>query len=139
MFALLGRTSVLLYTVDDGAAPRACPCRSSRRCGPGACVVHPDRPELRPVTGPGFRGYRTVDDIVAHVREIAAGGPAIEAERRANEAWARAQFCDPALGTRFHEELRRRAGALALRRGLSPSQVDPVDPTMPCRIGCQIS
>ena len=63
----------------------------------GACVVHPDRPELRPTWSVRASGaIATVDDIVAHVREIAAGGPAIEAERQANEAWARAQFCDPA-------------------------------------------
>ena len=104
VFALLGRTSVLLYTVEEGP-PLGMPMSLIEALRAGACVVHPDRPELRATVGPGFRGYTTVDDIVAHVREIAAGGPAIEAERKANEAWARAQFCDPALGTRFHEEL----------------------------------
>ena len=104
VFALLGRTSVLLYTVEEGP-PLGMPMSLIEALRAGACVVHPDRPELRATVGPGFRGYTTVDDIVTHVHEIAAGGPAIEAERKANEAWARAQFCDPAAGTRFHEDL----------------------------------
>ena len=104
VFSLLGRTSVLLYTLDEGVRV-GMPMSIVEALRAGACVIHPDREDLRPVTGPGFRGYRTVDDIVAHVREIAAGGPAITAERRRNEAWARAEFCDPALGTQFFEEL----------------------------------
>ena len=104
VFALLGRTSVLIYTVEEGL-PLGMPMSLIEALRAGACVVHPDRPELRHTTGPGYRGYAGVDDIVTHVAEIAAGGPAIDAEREANQRWARAQFCDPALGTRFHAEL----------------------------------
>ena len=104
VFTLLGRTSVMLYTLDEGL-PIGMPMSLIEALRAGACVVHPDRPELRHTAGPGFRGYVTVDDIVAHVREITAGGAAIDAERQANESWARSQFCDPALATAFHEEL----------------------------------
>jgi hypothetical protein len=71
----------------------------------GACIVHPDREVFRHVAGPGFRGYRTIDDIVSHVDQIAAGGPDIEAERERNRQWVLDQYCDPALGSRFHREL----------------------------------
>lgn len=104
VFELLGRTSVLLYTLDDGVRI-GMPMSIIEALRAGACVVHPDRPELRSVAGPGYRGYTTVAELLDHVRTIVAGGPEIEAERRRNEAWAREQFCDPALGTRFHEEL----------------------------------
>jgi glycosyltransferase involved in cell wall biosynthesis len=104
VFELLGHTSVLLYTLDEGVTI-GMPMSIVEAMRAGACVIHPDRPEMRHVTGPGFRGYRSVDDIVAHVHEIAAGGPEIEAERRRNEEWARSVFCDPKLGTVFHEEL----------------------------------
>jgi glycosyltransferase involved in cell wall biosynthesis len=103
-FELLARTSVLLYTVDDDQTI-GMPMSLVEALRAGACVVHPDRPEFRPVVGPGFRGYRMVDDIIAHVREIAAGGTEIDAERRRNKEWALAEFCDPALGVRFHDEL----------------------------------
>ncbi len=103
-FALLARTSVLIYTVDDEQTI-GMPMSLIEALRAGACVVHPDRPEFHHVVGPGFRGYRTAADIVAHVQQIAAGGPEIDAERRANEEWARTQFCDPALGARFHAEL----------------------------------
>jgi len=103
-FELLARTSVLIYTVDEGQTI-GMPMSLIEALRAGACVVHPDRPELRHVVGDGFRGYTTAADIVAHVQQIAAGGPEIEAERRGNEEWARAQFCDPVLGKRFHEEL----------------------------------
>ena len=103
-FELLARTSVLIYTVDDNQTI-GMPMSIIEALRAGACVVHPDRPEFRHVAGPGYRGYRTVDDIVTHVHEIAAGGPNIDAERQRNQTWAVAQFCDPALGERFHEEV----------------------------------
>jgi hypothetical protein len=103
-FDLLARTSVLIYTVDDDQVI-GMPMSIIEALRAGACVVHPDRPELRHVVGPGFRGYTTAADIVAHVKQIAAGGPEIDAERRANQEWARVQFCDPDLGRQFHREL----------------------------------
>ena len=71
----------------------------------GACVVTPDCAPMRALCGEGFRPYHTADDIVAHVREVMAGGPAIEAERTRNRTSALARFCDPELGRRFHAEL----------------------------------
>ena len=104
VFDLLARTSVLLYTVDPEAR-MGMPMSIIEGLRAGACIVHPDRPDLAEVVGPGFRGYRDVDSLVSHAQEIVAGGPAIDEERRANEAWAREQFGDPALGRRFHDEL----------------------------------
>ena len=72
----------------------------------GCSVVLPDRPECREYAGPHFRGYRTPEDIARHAREVLAGGPAIEAERRANAEYGRARFCAPELGDRFYGELR---------------------------------
>ena len=60
---------------------------------------------MRALCGDGFRPYNTAADIVRHVRDIMAGGPAIEAERRGNRAAALSRFCDPLLGRRFHDEL----------------------------------
>jgi len=104
VFELLSRTSVLIYTLEDGL-PVGMPMSLIEALCAGSCVVHPDREEFHSVVGPGFRPYRTVDDIVVHVREIMAGGPRIDEERRANRAWAVANFCDPELGRRFHTEI----------------------------------
>jgi glycosyltransferase involved in cell wall biosynthesis len=104
VFDLLARTSVLLYTLDEGERI-GMPMSLIEAMRAGACVVHPDREDIRPVVGPAFRGYRTVEDIVAHVREIHAGGAAIDAERERNQQWARDQYGDPARETAFHHEL----------------------------------
>lgn len=104
VFAHLARTSVLLYTLAEGERI-GMPMSIIEALRAGACVVHPDRDELRHVAGPGFRGYRDVDDIVAHVAEVVAGGPAIDAERARNQQWALEQFCAPELGRAFHEQL----------------------------------
>jgi hypothetical protein len=102
--ALLMRTSVLVYTLLPEVG-FAMPMSVVEGLSAGCCVVLPDRPECREFAGPGFRGYRTADDIVRHVLEVRAGGPAIDAEREANRAWAGERFCDPELGRRFHAEL----------------------------------
>lgn len=104
VFDLLARTSVLLYTLDDGERI-GMPMSIIEALRAGCCILHPDRPELRHVAGPGFRGYQDLDDLLAQVHEIAAGGETIEEERRRNEAWARERYCDPALGARFFDEL----------------------------------
>ena len=82
----------------------------------GACVVTPDRDEMKALCGSGFRPYRTAADIVAHVRDIIAGGPAIDLERQNNQAQAIARFCDPELGRRFHTELSAAVTAWRERR-----------------------
>jgi hypothetical protein len=104
VFDLLAHTSVLLYTLDEGEGI-GMPMSLIEAMRAGACVVHPDREELRGVVGPGFRGYRSVEDIVAHVREIHAGGSAIDAERERNQQWAREQYGDPAREAAFHQQL----------------------------------
>jgi hypothetical protein len=81
----------------------------------GACVVTPDSAEIRALCAEGFRPYRNAADIVAHVREVMAGGPRIEAERRRNRENALARFCDPDLGRRFHAELSDAVAAWRLR------------------------
>jgi glycosyltransferase involved in cell wall biosynthesis len=104
VFQLLARTSVLLYTVTPGA-PLGMPMSIIEGLRAGACVVTPDRPEMRDLCADGFRPYRNAVDIVAHVREVSAGGWAIDEERRLNRERALARFCDPDLGRRFHAEL----------------------------------
>jgi hypothetical protein len=113
VFRLLARTSVLLYTVVPNL-PLGMPMSVVEGLCAGACVVTPDRPEMQAMCGAGFRPYRNADDIVSHVREVMAGGPAIEAERVHNRDYALDRFCGPALGRRFHAEL---ADAVTAWRG----------------------
>jgi hypothetical protein len=65
----------------------------------GASVIVPDTPEARELA-PHACGYRTVQDIAAHVREVLAGGAAINAERRDNIVYGREHFADRALFSR---------------------------------------
>ncbi|HVU73375.1 MAG TPA: glycosyltransferase [Mycobacteriales bacterium] len=104
VFEALRSTSVLLYTLEPGQTI-GMPMSVVEALRAGACVVHPDDPQMRHVLGASWRPYRNADDIVRQVREVLRGGPAIEQERVRNEAWARATFCDPELGKHFHEEL----------------------------------
>jgi glycosyltransferase involved in cell wall biosynthesis len=104
VFSLLSRTAVLLYTVDE-AVPNGMPMSVIEAMRTGCCVVHIDDEAMRGTVGPGWRPYRTAADIERHVREIMAGGPLIEEERRRNKEWALAHFCDPEMGTTFHREL----------------------------------
>jgi len=102
--ALLARASVALYTVaPDFSAGMPMSVIEGMRAG--VCVITPDLPEMRTLCAAGFRPYRTAQDIVAHVRKIAAGGPHIEEERLKNQEHVLTTFCDPALGQRFHAEL----------------------------------
>jgi hypothetical protein len=71
----------------------------------GASVIMPDRPESPLTGGPDCRIYRRSEDIVRHVTDVLAGGPAVEAERRANRQFVERHFADPALGTAFTAEL----------------------------------
>jgi glycosyltransferase involved in cell wall biosynthesis len=115
VFKLLSRTSVLLYTVTPHT-PLGMPMSVIEGLRAGACVVTPDRPEMRDLCGnDGFRPYCSVADIVAHVREVTAGGPAIEAERRRNREYAVTRFCGMELGRRFHAELSDAVTAWRLR------------------------
>lgn len=104
VFSMLARAAVLVYTLDPDR-PFGNPNSIIEALCSGACVVAPDRPEAREMIGSGFRGYLSSDDIVAHVREVLAGGPDIEAERERNMAHGRVQFADAALAKRFYAEL----------------------------------
>jgi glycosyltransferase involved in cell wall biosynthesis len=104
VFALLARTSALVYTVKPNV-PLGMPMSVIEGLRAGACVIVPEAASMEMLCGAGYRPYRTATDIVAHVRTIMAGGEAIDAERLANQNRARARFCDPTLGKRFHEEL----------------------------------
>jgi glycosyltransferase involved in cell wall biosynthesis len=117
VFELLSRTSVLLYTQKPDTPDKqfGMPMSIIEGLRAGACVVTPDRPQMRALCGDGFRPYRSASDIVAHVREVMAGGPAIEAERARNRESALARFCDPELGRRFHAELSDAVTAWRLR------------------------
>jgi glycosyltransferase involved in cell wall biosynthesis len=116
VFENLCRSAVLLYTVRDGVK-LGMPMAIIEAMRAGCCVVHADREELRHVLGSNWRPYRGVDDIVRHVREIAAGGRAIEAERASNREFALAQFCAPERGQQFYEEVAEALARWKLRVG----------------------
>jgi glycosyltransferase involved in cell wall biosynthesis len=82
----------------------------------GTIVIAPDRPEAHEIVGPELRTYRTVDDIVRHAREVAEGGPAVEAAREALRHRAR-RHRDPAELRRLHDLLRDGLTAWKLRQG----------------------
>ncbi len=111
---LLARASVLVYTLVPEVR-FGMPMSVVEGLCAGCCVILPDRPDCREYAGPGFRGYRTADDIVRHVEEVRRGGPEIAAERAANMAYGRERFCDPQLGADFFGQLRR--GTDAVRYG----------------------
>jgi glycosyltransferase involved in cell wall biosynthesis len=115
VFELLGRTSVLVYTLAPDAG-FGCPMSVVEAMTAGACVVLPERPEVRRVFGPDVRTYATVDDIVHHVRTVMAGGPAVAEERERLRSWALERFCDPEIGKRFYDELARAVRAEELGR-----------------------
>jgi glycosyltransferase involved in cell wall biosynthesis len=112
--ALLARTALLVYTLHPDIR-FGMPMSVVEALCAGCSVVLPDRPECRDFAGPGFRGYITAEEIARHAREVLAGGPAIQAQRRAGMAYARERFCGPEHGERFHLQLRE--GLEALRTG----------------------
>jgi glycosyltransferase involved in cell wall biosynthesis len=116
VFDNLSRTAVLTYTVHDGVK-MGMPMSIVEAMRAGCCVIHADREELREVLGTSWRPYRTVEDIVRHVREVMVGGPTIEAERQANRAFATEHFCAPERGRRFHTEVSEAIEAWRLRVG----------------------
>ena len=104
VFELLSGIAVMLYTVTPGIA-LGMPMSIIEAMRAGACVITPDAPEMRELCGPGYRPYQTAADIVAHVREIIAGGEKIAQEQKANREWATLQYCNPARAKIFHDEL----------------------------------
>ena len=104
VFAALSRAAALIYTLgpDDQFGN---PMSVVEGLCAGASVILPDRPEARRFAGPAARFYTSADDIVAHVKEIISGGPAIEQEQADNRTYGMRAFADPALGQRFYAEL----------------------------------
>jgi glycosyltransferase involved in cell wall biosynthesis len=104
--ALLARTAVVVYTKRPGGE-LGMPRSIIEGMYAGASVIMPDRPESVLTGGPDCRTYRRPEDIVRHVTEILAAGPAVEAERRANRQFAERHFADPALAASFADEFRK--------------------------------
>jgi glycosyltransferase involved in cell wall biosynthesis len=103
VFELLARAAVLIYTLEPGQQ-FGNPNSIIEALSAGVCVVTPDRHEARAMVGSGFRGYGTAADIVGHVREVLAGGPAIDDERARNAEHGLSTFGDPMLGKQFAAE-----------------------------------
>ena len=117
---LMARTAVLVYTLRPDVR-FGMPMSIIEGLCSGCAIIVPDRPECLDYAGPNARPYVTADDIVRQCRDVLAGGPQIERERRENVAYGRERFASPELGRRFYDELR---GALdAHHRSRSPAPV----------------
>jgi glycosyltransferase involved in cell wall biosynthesis len=101
---LMCRAAALIYTLVPEKQV-AMPMSVVEGLCCGACVIVPDTPEGRKAAGPHARGYRTAEDITVHLREVLAGGPAIEAERRENMRYGREHFANSELFARFAGEV----------------------------------
>jgi hypothetical protein len=106
VIALLDRTAVVVYTKMPGGE-LGMPRSIIEGMYAEASVIMPDRPESVLTGGPDCRTYRRSEDIVRHVTEILAAGPAVEAERQANRQFAERHFADPALAASFADEFRK--------------------------------
>ncbi len=106
VIAMLARTAAVVYTKRPGGE-FGMPRSIIEGMYAGASVIMPDRPEAVLTGGPDCRTYRRPEDIVRHVTEILEGGPAVEAERRANRRFAEVHFADPDLAAAFAAEFRK--------------------------------
>lgn len=98
------RGSVLLYTLEaEGIMGYPMSIVEAMLCG--TIPIAPDRPEARAIVGPRLRAYRDGGDIIRHVRQVAAGGDAVEEERRELVRLAQ-RHRDPVELTRLHDALR---------------------------------
>ena len=102
----MARASVLVYTLTPGG-PMGYPMSIVEAMLCGTIPIAPDRPEARAIVGPGVRVYRDSADVVRHIRQVAAGGEAIEAERRELIGLAQ-RHRDPEELVRLHDALRDR-------------------------------
>jgi glycosyltransferase involved in cell wall biosynthesis len=100
----MARASAFVYTLDP-KANMGFPMSIIEAMLCGTIVIAPDRPEAHAIVGEHLRTYRDVDDIVRHVRDVAAGGPAIEAARAALRERAK-RHRDPVELRRLHDSLR---------------------------------
>ena len=100
---LMCRAAALIYTLVPEKRV-AMPMSVVEGLCCGACVIVPDTPDARELA-PHARGYRTAEDIAVHVREVLAGGAAVEVERQENMSYGRERFANPALFARFAGEV----------------------------------
>lgn len=114
---LMRRAVAVVYTLRPDVAVFGEPMSILEGMSHGACIIAPDRPEAHRLVGPALRPYRTADDIVSHLTEVAAGGRAIDDERAALRRRAEQCFADPEIHARFSEEL---ADALVAWRRRQP-------------------
>lgn len=110
VFDLYARASVVLYPILPEARIGN-PMSVIEAAAAGAIVMVADRPELRKFCGPVFEPIRDVDATVARIREIVRGGPAIDAMRERNRAWARERFGTEEPRRRFYEALQQALAA----------------------------
>jgi glycosyltransferase involved in cell wall biosynthesis len=112
--AAIARASVLIYTLDS-ESPMGYPMSIIEAMLCGTIVIAPDRPEASAIVGPQLRRFRDADEILEHVRQVAKGGPEVEAARW--ELVQRAQrHRDPAELRRLHDTLRDRLTDWRTRR-----------------------
>jgi glycosyltransferase involved in cell wall biosynthesis len=102
--AEIARASVLIYTLEPTSI-MGFPMSIIEAMLCGTIVIAPDRPEAHAIVGEEIRTYRDGDDIVRHVREVAKGGPGIDASRAALRRRA-ARHRDPTELRRLHDALR---------------------------------
>ena len=114
--AAIAGASVLVYTLEPEEAVMGFPMSIVEAMLCGTIVIAPDRPEAHAVVGPELRTYRTVEDIVRHAREVAEGGPGVEAEREALRRRAQ-RHRDPAELRRLYDTLSEALVAWKLRQG----------------------
>jgi glycosyltransferase involved in cell wall biosynthesis len=100
----MARTSVFVYTLADDAR-MGYPMSVVEAMLCGAVVIAPDRPEAHEIVGPHLRTYRTAEDIERQVREVMAGGDAVEAARAGLRERAQRHRAPDEVG-RLYESLR---------------------------------
>jgi glycosyltransferase involved in cell wall biosynthesis len=100
----VARASVLIYTLSsDSVMGYPMSIIEAMLCG--TIVIAPDRHEAHAIVGEHLRTYSTVDDIIGHVGDVAAGGPEVAAARQALRHRAQ-RHRDQAERQRLHDELR---------------------------------
>ena len=132
VLATMARAVAAIYTlVPDAQMGWPMSIIEAMLCG--AIVIGPDRPEARELVGEHLRTYRSASDIADHVRDIAAGGPAVDVARAALVERAQ-RYREPAEVRRLHDTLRDeltawRASRLGRPHRLRPAGVAAHSPT----------
>jgi len=112
--AEIARASVLIYTLTDSST-MGYPMSIVEAMLCGTIVIAPDRSEAHSIVGDELRTYHDSADIARHVREVAKGGPRIDASREALRQRA-GRHRDPDELRRLHDALRDGLTAWHLRQ-----------------------